>query len=316
MEKRNGKSIEHTQLLGSGHLSFVMTTRQPSRSGARRRGRIENEQILHAESVWEYAEKEKEAEGAWFPIMLGVFVIAMVILGLLVSTSSPQSRQHKWLSLNDDNKKENTNSPLSPLAQAQRSQINMVACQTTAGPLEIEVHKDWAPLGAERFLTMVVSGFFDTRVALFRAVENFICQTGISGDPKVHRKYEAIADDVQWLDLTKPQPMKRGYLSFAGSGQNSRTTEFFFAFRDLQLGNAPWEVPFAQIIGEESFLTMDRFYVGYGDIPDFGGNAPLQGRMYEEGIAYLEGNFPHLDYIEHCYIRPPNGISSVEDGSQ
>ena len=81
-----------------------------------------------------------------------------------------------------------------------------------------------------------------------------------------------IKDDPQWLDLTgQKQALKRGYLAFAGSGPDSRTTEFFFAFRDLKLGFQPWEVPFGELVGAASYAALDRFYAGYGDMRAFGG---------------------------------------------
>lgn len=96
--------------------------------------------------------------------------------------------------------------------------------------------------------------------------------------------------------------MKRGYLSFAGGGPNSRGTEFFFSFRDLALGRSPWEVPFGTIVGKESFETMDHWYTGYGDIKAFGGHAPSQAEMYRRGAEYLAKDFPELDYILECEV--------------
>lgn len=57
----------------------------------------------------------------------------------------------------------------------------LVCCNTTKGTLNIEVHPSWAPLGAERFLHMVNSNFFSTRVGLFRALEGFLVQFGLAG---------------------------------------------------------------------------------------------------------------------------------------
>jgi len=183
---------------------------------------------------------------------------------------------------------------------------SMVHCITTAGPITIAVHRDWAPHGAERFLEMVRSGFFSTKVVLFRAVRGFICQTGISGDPAVHKMWSEkghILDDPQWLDQSVDQrPMKRGYLSFAGGGKNSRGTEFFFSFRDTALGTSPWEVPFGTVVGDDSFQTMDHWYTGYGELEPFGGKAPSQNKMYKEGLRYLEKGYPEIDYITGCNI--------------
>ena len=53
----------------------------------------------------------------------------------------------------------------------------LVHCETTKGPLTIEVHKDWSPLGAERFIDLVRDDFF-TDIAFFRCVERFLTQFG------------------------------------------------------------------------------------------------------------------------------------------
>lgn len=180
-----------------------------------------------------------------------------------------------------------------------------VRCATTAGAISIDVHWSWAPHGAARFLDMVRGGFFDTRVALFRSVRGFICQTGIAGDPVVHKAWQErgrIPDDPQWLSKADGRRMKRGYLSFAGGGKDSRSLEFFFAYRDVGLGTALWEVPFGTLVGDESFDNMDHFYTSYGDLKVFGGKAPEQGLMYKDGLEYLEKEFPHIDYIIACRV--------------
>lgn len=227
-------------------------------------------------------EESKSREGVWYPISLFVFVMCLICYAMWSASRPHEGESHHLI---------------------EESKTTRVKCETTAGKLLIDVHRDWAPHGSRRFLDMVNSGFFDTRVALFRAVENFLCQTGVAGDPMVHREWRKrgeIPDDEQWLK--GPKPMKRGYLSFAGSGENSRVTEFFFAFTDLQLGASPWEVPFGTLVTQTSFDTLDRFYVGYGDVKRFGGNAPNQGRMYKDGLNYLLPNFPNLDYIEKCEV--------------
>ena len=55
-------------------------------------------------------------------------------------------------------------------------QVTLVCCNTTAGPISIAVNHTWAPQGAERFLAMVRSKYFSSKVAFMRCVHNFLCQ--------------------------------------------------------------------------------------------------------------------------------------------
>ena len=55
---------------------------------------------------------------------------------------------------------------------------------TSKGPFVIEVHRDWAPNGADRFYNLVKNGFFDN-ARFFRVISGFMVQFGINGDPKI-----------------------------------------------------------------------------------------------------------------------------------
>src|SRR5262245_31795532 len=57
---------------------------------------------------------------------------------------------------------------------------------TSAGKFTIDVHRDWAPKGADRFYNLVKNGFFD-ECRFFRVVPNFMVQFGINGDPEVQK---------------------------------------------------------------------------------------------------------------------------------
>ena len=110
--------------------------------------------------------------------------------------------------------------------------VSNVRCSTTKGSLEIEVYHDWAPIGAKRFLDLVRDGFF-TNISMFRTVENFLTQFGISDDPK----YKYTDPNNQFKEIPDDKDLKLGikkhYISFAGSGRNSRSTQLFIAFEDL-----------------------------------------------------------------------------------
>ncbi|KAL3797836.1 hypothetical protein HJC23_006874 [Cyclotella cryptica] len=199
--------------------------------------------------------------------------------------------------------------------------ISLVSCSTTKGFLHIVVHPSWAPLGASRFLQMVDTEYFYSKVALMRCLRNFICQFGIAGDPSYNQEYvgrgKNLKDDpnltpdlgpnMQWLPegpshRTNELGVKRfarGYLAYAGGGKDSRSNQFIVALSDNERlgGGSPWEVPWGEVVGEESFATLDKIYTGYGE------KGPSQGRLLREGSSEeVAKEFPMLDYILGCKV--------------
>ena len=92
-----------------------------------------------------------------------------------------------------------------------------VALETSQGPIELEVHRDWAPRGADRFYSLVKQGFYNDQ-RFFRVRAGYIAQFGISGDPAVARiwKGRAMADDSVRVSNV------RGTLAYAMTGPNTR----------------------------------------------------------------------------------------------
>ena len=58
-----------------------------------------------------------------------------------------------------------------------------VRVETTRGAFVLEVHRDWAPVGADRFYNLVRAGFYDDS-RFYRVTARF-AQFGIPGDPAV-----------------------------------------------------------------------------------------------------------------------------------
>jgi cyclophilin family peptidyl-prolyl cis-trans isomerase len=170
-----------------------------------------------------------------------------------------------------------------------------VQCETTKGSFTLEIYREWSPLGADRFIELIKDDFF-TNISLFRCVKGFLTQFGITEDKtKKHWNNEKIQDDPN-LHI----PIRKGYLSFAGSGDNSRSTQMFIAFEDLDfLGKSPWETPFGKII--DGYSTLDKFYKGYGDIPPIG-KGPDQQKIHNRGNAYIKIEFPKIDFITSCKV--------------
>src|ERR1700761_594788 len=97
-----------------------------------------------------------------------------------------------------------------------------VKFDTSKGVFVVEVHRDWAPLGADRFYNLVKNGFYDN-ARFFRVISGFMVQFGINGDPKV----SAVWHDANIKDDPVRQTNQRGTISFATAGPNTRTTQVF-----------------------------------------------------------------------------------------
>ncbi|HYL75213.1 MAG TPA: peptidylprolyl isomerase [Bryobacteraceae bacterium] len=184
------------------------------------------------------------------------------------------------------------------LLKAKAPDVFKAGFTTTKGDFVIEVHRDWAPNGADRFYNMVKSGFF-TEVYFFRVVPKFMVQFGISGTPKVAAAWEKanIQDDPQ------KESNKRGNVTFAQAGRpNTRASQLFINFADntfLDKQNFP---PFGTVIS--GMDVVDQIYSGYGEMSVMGGRGPDPGRIESEGNAYLVKNFPKLDKINTAKILP------------
>ena len=177
-----------------------------------------------------------------------------------------------------------------PVAEAadgpvsQQGNIFLVKLETTKGDIVLEVHRKWAPNGADRFQELVESGFYDG-CRFFRVVPNFMAQFGINGDPVVQSKWR----ERTLIDDPVLKSNRRGFVTFAKTGMpNSRSTQIFINFKDNSSLDADGFAPFAEVISGMS--TVDAIYAGYGEQPD-------QGMIQRAGNAYLESEFPKLDSI-------------------
>jgi peptidyl-prolyl cis-trans isomerase A (cyclophilin A) len=166
---------------------------------------------------------------------------------------------------------------------------------TSKGVFVIEVQRDWAPNGADRFYNMVKGGFFDN-ARFFRVVSNFMVQFGINGDPKIMASWRsaAIKDDPV------KQSNQRGFITFATSGQDSRTTQVFINYADNGTLDRQGFSPFGRVIS--GMNVVDSMFGDYGDGPPRG-KGPDQSRIQMEGNNYLTKSFPKLDYVKKAKIE-------------
>jgi peptidyl-prolyl cis-trans isomerase A (cyclophilin A) len=176
-------------------------------------------------------------------------------------------------------------------ASAKAPDVFKAKFTTTKGDFVVEVHRAWAPNGADRFYNLVKSGFYDD-LRFFRAVDGFMVQFGISGDPAVNAKWQPakIPDDPV------KESNKRGYVTFATSGPNSRTTQIFINYND---SNARLDgmgfAPFGQVT--QGMDVVDQLYKGYGEAA-----SGAQPTIQSQGNAFLDSRFPKLDTLKHAEI--------------
>jgi len=164
---------------------------------------------------------------------------------------------------------------------------------TTKGDFVVEVFSDWAPLGSARFFNLVKQGWYDG-VRFHRVLEDFTAGWGIHDDPYVNFIWqkELLPDDPP------VESNKKGRLSFARSGPNSRTTQVFVNYKD-NLSLDELFAPFGEIL--EGMEVVENLYAGYGDGPPRG-EGVYQAMAIARGGEYFEEEFPDLDKIVEAII--------------
>ena len=191
--------------------------------------------------------------------------------------------------------------PVSPLTNPSAPEMNQTApdvyrvkFETSAGDFEIEVTRAWAPRGADRFYNLVKNAWYDEN-RFFRVVPNFMVQFGINGDPAISKWWR----NAQIADDPVTQSNKRGMITFATSGVDSRTTQVFISFKDNAFLDPQGFAPFGRVV--TGMEVVDRLNGEYAEAPSKG-----QGQMMiqTQGNAFLQANFPNLDYIKKASIVP------------
>jgi peptidyl-prolyl cis-trans isomerase A (cyclophilin A) len=166
---------------------------------------------------------------------------------------------------------------------------------TTKGAFVITVHRDWAPLGADRFYNLVNGGYYDD-CRFFRVLDDFMAQVGINGNPAVQSAWR----DARIADDPVKGSNKRGMVSFATAGPGTRTTQFFINFKDNSTLDKSGFSPIGEVTS--GMDVVDKLYSGYGEGAPRG-KGPEQGKIQSEGNAYLTKEFPKLDYVKKATIE-------------
>ena len=192
---------------------------------------------------------------------------------------------------------------LTPNAAAQEALTNPAALAETAPPVYrarfetskgafvIEVHREWAPLAADRFFNLVKNGFYDgTR--FFRVRPGFMAQFGLHGDAAVQRAWQA----APLRDDPVMQSNVRGFVTFTTENRpQSRFTQVFINTADNGYLDKDGFAPFGQVVS--GMDVVEKLYSPPRE------KEPEQRRILREGHAYLQAEFPQLDFIKTATIE-------------
>jgi len=165
---------------------------------------------------------------------------------------------------------------------------------TTRGEFTVVVTRAWAPIGADRFYNLVKHHFYDN-ASVFRVAPSFVAQFGISSYPAVSAAWHK----TEIKDDPVTQSNKKGFITFATAGANTRTTQVFINLKDNSFLDKTGFAPFGVVDGD-GMKVVEMFYDQYGD------NSGIdQDQIEKLGKPYLDKGFPKLDTIKIAVITEP-----------
>lgn len=171
--------------------------------------------------------------------------------------------------------------------------------ETSKGVFVVETYRAWAPRGVDRFYNLARSGFFDDS-RFFRVVPDFVAQFGIAGDPAVATVWR----DAPIPDDPHRERNVRGTIAFAMRRPDDRRTQLYINLRDNPRIDPDGFAVLGRVV--EGMDVVDRLHAGYGERAGGGVRAGRQERLFAEGNAYLDANFPQLDRLMRATVAAGN----------
>lgn len=224
--------------------------------------------------------------------------LAICLLALVSCKSDPPAvGKDPAPGANEPAKPANPAALLDPaLAREQAPATYKARFLTTKGMFTLQITREWAPLAADRFYNLVKIGYYNG-IRFFRVVDGFMAQFGIHGDPNVSAKWRGAAIK----DEPVLQGNKRGRITFAKGGPDTRTTQVFINLVDNARLDPMGFPSFGEVV--EGMNVVDALYKGYGEGAP-AGKGPNQGRLQMEGNSYLMKEFPEMDWIKEATLAP------------
>ena len=183
--------------------------------------------------------------------------------------------------------------------------VDLVECETTEGPIQLQLRRDWAPKGVARFLELVSNGFFSDS-PFFDVEPEVSCEFGISKDAAANARWSTPITDDRPPPVSRRYPagipFQRGTLSFAASATDTRASRMIFSLREAAYDpDKPWETPIGTVT-ETTVATLSKIHSTADPYPK-----PEPARI-EEGGVYL-AIFPQLDYIQACTVVDESAVT-------
>ncbi|MFN8060527.1 MAG: peptidylprolyl isomerase [Vicinamibacterales bacterium] len=187
--------------------------------------------------------------------------------------------------------------PASPEWRLHAPEVFKARVETSKGAFVLEVHRAWAPLGADRFFNLARLGYYDD-IRVTRVVAGRWAQFGINGHPTVAQVWR----EQRFDDDTPRRPNRRGYAAFAMAGPRDRTTQVYINLDDNEERlQGQGFAPFGRVVA--GMDVVDSLYSGYGETAGGGIRGGKQGPLFEGGNAYIDATYPRLDRIVRVTIQ-------------
>jgi cyclophilin family peptidyl-prolyl cis-trans isomerase len=218
--------------------------------------------------------------------MLKPQLIGLIVIGIALGSAFAQRSAHDLLL-----------KPVSAEMNRRAPDNFSVQLQTTEGSILLELHREWAPHGVDRFYNLVAHGYYNDS-AMFRVIAGKWAQFGINGDPEIAQAWRTrtIPDDQRVASNV------RGAVFFAFKDANGRATQVVINLRDNSeaFDKEPF-VPIGKVV--KGMDVADALYSEYGEQSGGGIRAGKQDALFKEGNKYLRANYPKLDYIVKATIE-------------
>jgi homoserine O-acetyltransferase len=187
--------------------------------------------------------------------------------------------------------------PKDPVWASRAPAVFRADVTTTQGVFTIEAHREWAPRGVDRLYNLARAGFFDDS-RFFRVRAGYIAQFGIAGRSEIAQAWRTAAmpdDPVRQSNTT-------GTIGYAMTGPDARTTQLYINLADNSRNDKEGFAPIGRVVA--GMDVVERLYAGYGENSGGGMRNGKQARMFEEGNAFLDAEFPKLDHVLSVAVAP------------